>query len=176
MKSIVVNLWGAPSAGKSKMAHGLVYKFKQKKRTVEFCGEVAKEWVWQGKPLNNPNLIFALQEDRINVLNGQVEFIVCDSPLPLPLIYKPDDYPLAFKDMVKFGWNKYINYNILIIPSGGYDSVGRVHSREEVTELQKDIVKLLEEWSPYYRISSSDNIMELDDIVETLETFSAVRN
>lgn len=157
MKSVIVNLFGAPSAGKSKMAHGLTYRLKQAKIRCEFTGEAAKDFVWDERDMANQKYIFAKQENRIHRLAGKVDVIISDSPLLLPFIYAPENYPVAYFNFVQWCYDQHRNINFLINPEGGYDGVGRVHSEEESQEIQKRILDLLcKQKDPYCVIPDTD--------------------
>lgn len=143
MKSLVVNFFGAPSAGKSKMSHGVTYKLKENNIRCEFTGEAAKDFVWEERHLKNQKYIFAKQENRIFRLNGKVDAIISDSPLLLPFIYADKTYPQVYFDFVWHCWNTYDNINFLIKPTGSFDEVGRIHSEKEALAIQDQIEDLL---------------------------------
>lgn len=125
------------------MAHGLIYKLKQAKIRSAFTGEAAQDFVWDQRNMDNQKYIFAKQENRVQRLRGKVDVIVSDSPLLLPYIYAPEDYPVCYYQFVHWCWKSDLNLNFLLDPYGGYDSVGRVHSEEESKKIQIQIKDLL---------------------------------
>ena len=81
----VINIFGAPGAGKSTTASGLFYEMKKHWIECEYIQEFAKELVWSDSThlLSQQNYIFAEQERRLNRLNQKIDVAISDSPLIL---------------------------------------------------------------------------------------------
>jgi len=94
MRTLVVNLFAGPGAGKSTTAADLFAKLKAKGIGAELVQEYAKELVWAGQPCPFDQLeIFTEQRRRLRRVLGQVEVVVMDSPLLLNVIYGERESP-----------------------------------------------------------------------------------
>ena len=93
-KTIVINLFGAPGAGKSTTAAFLFGELKSMGLDVELVTEYVKDLVWDKryKELSNQIICFGQQMRRIERLIGQVDIIITDSPLLLNAYYNKDKY------------------------------------------------------------------------------------
>jgi len=89
MKTLVVNLYGSPCAGKSTMAGALYTELKQMGKSVELVREFATEWAWQGKEIGMYDHIYiaGTQIQRETSLYGAVDYLITDSPIPLAAFY-----------------------------------------------------------------------------------------
>ena len=96
---LVVNLFGAPGAGKST---GAAYIFSQLKMlgiNAELVTEFAKDMVWcnNQEALSNQAYMFGQQLYRISRLEDKVDVVITDSPVFLSAIYNRMSYrKLAF--------------------------------------------------------------------------------
>lgn len=84
-----VNLWAGPGAGKSTTAAGLFFVMKTMGLKVELVTEYAKELTYRKAwhLLGNQQHVTREQTRRQRILQGQVDWIVTDSPIPLGLHY-----------------------------------------------------------------------------------------
>ena len=84
---ILVNLFGAPGAGKSTGAAYIFSQLKMAGINAELVTEFAKDKVWEEskEPFNNQAYIFGQQYFRISRCADKVDVIVTDSP-PLAFI------------------------------------------------------------------------------------------
>lgn len=101
---LVVNLFGAPGAGKST---GAAYVFSQLKAAginAELVTEFAKDKVWEETKavFDNQAYIFGKQYFRISRLEGKVDVVITDSPILLSAFYNKNDHVLGqeFNDLV----------------------------------------------------------------------------
>lgn len=141
---LVINLWGAPSSGKSTTAAGLFFLLKINKWRVELVTEYAKELVWEGREnfFGNQVSIFAEQNHRLNrLIPHGVEVALTDSPLPLPAFYQPDGYLSGFSSLVMEQYNRHNNINIFLRRKHSFEAIGRRHDERQSQEID---VKLRE--------------------------------
>ena len=165
MKTYVINLFGGPGISKSTTMARIFSELKIRGYSVEMAQEFAKELVWSKSfyELSNQIYVFANQLHRVKMLDMQVQFIVCDSPLPLSLIYDPDDNKL-FHKLVMREFDKFNNINIILERENNfYEENGRIHSLEESIQIDSRIEELLKDHGVNFGIYSP---LDFDKIVE----------
>lgn len=140
---LVVNLCGAPGAGKSTGAAYVFSKLKMQGVNCELVTEYAKDKIWEEDTiaLNNQAYVFGHQLFRLTKLEGKVDVAITDSPLLLSLIYNNDKKRLgeAFNDVVKNCFNSFDNINFFIHRVKPYDPKGRLQTEKESDELSEII-------------------------------------
>lgn len=142
----VINLFGGPGAGKSKIRAGLFNLMKEARISCEEVTEYAKGVTWDNNQdkLSDQLYIFAKQNRQLERLRGKVEWVISDSPLLLSMHYRPLEYfPETFGSLVKEVWSSYENVNFFIDRVGSYDPVGRNQTEEEAEEIDQQILDLL---------------------------------
>lgn len=168
---LVVNLCGAPGAGKSTGAAYVFSKLKMQGVNCELVTEYAKDKVWEEDTtaLNNQAYVFGHQLFRLTKLEGKVDVAITDSPLLLSLIYNNDKKRLgeAFNDVVKNCFNSFDNINFFIHRVKPYDPKGRLQTEKESDELSETIRNCF--------IDNGEEVIEIigdiigyDDIVYTV--------
>ncbi len=133
-KPIVVNLTGAPGAGKSTGAAKIFSELKMLGINCELVGEFAKDKTWEhnSTALSCQEYVFGKQSYRLARCREDVDVIVTDSPLPLTIIYTQDENivePLTSLVMAIF--NSYDNINFFINRTKPYNPKGRNQTAEE---------------------------------------------
>lgn len=144
--ALIVNLFGAPGAGKST---GAAYIFSQLKLAginAELVTEFAKDKVWEEtkEVFNNQAYIFGKQYFRISRCANKVDVIITDSPLPLSCIY--NNNPVLGEDFNKVVFNvfnSYENLNFFINRVKPYNPVGRFQSEKESDEVSVSMLEFL---------------------------------
>jgi hypothetical protein len=138
----VINLWAGPGAGKSTTAAGLFNLLKRATPLrVELVTEVAKDRTYRR---DRKGMAFQLsmlgeQDARLRTLVGEVDWAICDSPLPMqPLYASPEEHPWI--DVAAWGaytapW--YRNHNFWVRRVKPYAPYGRGQTEEEA--LMKDV-------------------------------------
>jgi nicotinamide riboside kinase len=159
----VINLFGAPGAGKSTIAMELTSMFKKSRVDAEVSLEFVKEYIHAGNNnlLAYQNYIFAQQERQLRILldSKEAEFAITDCPLLLSPFYAPDDYPVYFKDLVFEVFNSYDNINFLVKRRHPYSFNGRIHSEEKSNLIAKKLPAFLINHNiTYIEIYSDDDI------------------
>lgn len=156
-KPIVINLFGAPGAGKSTTAAGLFALMKLKKYKVELVTGHAKDLTYSEsfKELSNQLKVFGEQNYRMHRLVGSVDFIVTDSPLLNSLVYG-DETSDNFKGLVVEKYNEYQNFDVFLHRVKEYAPYGRTQSVHESDLLGYKIINILKEQSPIYQSVDGD--------------------
>lgn len=173
---IVINLFGAPGAGKSTGAAYIFVALKTLGVNVELITEFAKDKVWENniEAINNQAYIFGEQSFRMSRCKDKVDVIITDSPLLLSAIYNKDKIlGEDFNRVVKNVFQSYDNRNYYIERNKRYyQSSGRIHSKKESDEINSQLKKLLKD----YNIEIKETILGMsegykiivNDIVEEL--------
>lgn len=146
-KPIVVNLTGAPGAGKSTGAATIFAALKKAGINAELVTEFAKDKTWEHNSLalGCQEYVFGKQSYRLRRCRDDVDVIVTDSPLPLGLIY--NDNPALdhhFTAVVMNVFNTYENLNFFINRVKPYNPKGRNQTAEESDQISariKDLYK-----------------------------------
>lgn len=157
---IVVNLFGAPGAGKST---GAAYVFSQLKLrynvNAELVTEFAKDKVWEdnAKALDNQAYVFGEQSYRISKMNGKVDVVVTDSPLLLSKLYNSSStLGDSFNETVVKVFNSYSNMNYFINRVKKYNPSGRLQTEEQSDELSKKLFSELRELNIPFTLVNGD--------------------
>ncbi len=168
----IINLFGAPSAGKSTAMLGLTYQMKMMGLSVENTPEFFKEMIYEdGKADLFGGQLYVLGEQnrRIARLVGKNDFAVTDCPLPLIGFYTSEDYVLGFKDFVKNLNDKYNNINYLILRKHEFENEKRVHGEDAAKKIEEDLPIYLNNLGINYKtFESSSNLVEdlINDLIK----------
>lgn len=145
----VINIFGAPGAGKSTAAMGLVHEMKKRYHKGEYISEFAKDLLWSGNKhlMVQQNLVLAEQAWRQERLRQHgIDFAVTDSPLMLSSyygnLYRPD-LPQCFHDWVRYSFDQFENINYFIHRSHPYEPEGRLQNEEESDAIANDLLYFL---------------------------------
>lgn len=145
---IVVNLFAGPGAGKST---GSAYVFSELKMNgveCELVREYIKDKLWErnAKVFGNQPYIFGKQYHRMYILEHEVDVIITDSPLILPVLYNTNEHldEEAFERMAVGIFKSYDNMNYFINRSKDYNAKGRNQNLDEAIEKDKEVLNLLE--------------------------------
>ncbi len=85
----VINIIGGPGSNKSLFSSAIVLFLNMHQKSVETVPDYAKSLVWQQdfEALKNQYSIAQRQFEMINIIDGQVQFIVTECSLPQVLYY-----------------------------------------------------------------------------------------
>ncbi len=187
----VINLFGAPSAGKSTCMLGLTYHMKLMGLSVENTPEFIKEMIYED---SNPEqftterfggqlYVLGEQNRRIARLKGQNDFAITDCPLPLIGYYTPPDYVPGFDQFVQSLNNTYDNVNYLILRKHEFETEKRIHGEEMANKIENELPLYLTQMGIKFKVveSSEDLVHHLiDDMIEsdiiTLDHLKKSRN
>lgn len=155
--TLIVNLYGAPCAGKSTTRADVFCKLKTAGVNCEEVYETAKKLTWANreKELTCQPYIFAKQLRDIEMLNGQVDVIVTDSPLLLSRFYTmkycPTKYPASFLALVHEQSNMFNSLNYWIDRVGTYNSSGRNQNEQQSDEIRDELLGMLDSLEISYK-------------------------
>lgn len=163
----VINLFGGPGVGKSTIASGLFYHMKIAGYNAELTGEYVKGKVYEGAkyPFKDQLYTYACQNKLIRQMVGKVDYIICDSPLFLSVIYQVDETPL-FTEFAVENFNRYNNVNFLIKRNHKYQPTGRLHTEKQSCEISNNLEMKMQEYNVQYTSLSSGEAV--DKILEKL--------
>ena len=149
-RPLVINLFGAPGAGKSTGAAIVFAELKKRGVNAELVTEFAKDKTWEGNAtaLGCQEYVFGKQSYRLARCKADVDVIVTDSPLPLGLLYVNDPALLsdgAFQKVVMNVFNSYNNLNYYVNRVKPYNPKGRNQTEAESDALAAPLKKLINE-------------------------------
>lgn len=145
----VINLWAGPGAGKSTTAAALFNLMKRERFSVELVTEVAKDFTYERawSKLANQTLVFAMQEDRLRRLIGQVEYAIVDSPFPMGLRYASHQQARRLYSLISETWDDYDNFNFRLLRTAKpFQTFGRKETLEEAREADAQITAIFEDF------------------------------
>ena len=160
-KPIVVNLFGAPGAGKSTGAAEVFAALKKSGVNAELILEFAKDKTWEHnvKALSVQEYVFGKQSYRLARCRDDVDVIVTDSPLPLSIIYNTNPaLDINFERTVINIFETYENMNYYVNRVKPYNPKGRNQTEAESDALAHPIKELLHEnCIPFETIDGDDD-------------------
>lgn len=172
METIVVNLYGGPGVGKSTIMAGVFCALKKQGVNAEIAPEFVKELVWEHRTLamDDNIYIFAKQLHRIKRLVGQVEVVICDSPLHNPIVYEKE-HNEHFDRLVREQFSKFNTMNYFIERSTEYMQSGRNQNEEEARQIDARIKEVISDID--YKVVDKDaaEFIIIDDILKRLNKF-----
>lgn len=174
---ILVNLFGAPGAGKSTGAAYIFSQLKMRGINAELVTEFAKDKVWEGSKavFENQAYIFGKQYFRISRCADQVDVIVTDSPLLLSILYNNDeDLGGTFDAVVRKVAKKYNSKNYYLKRVKDYNPSGRFQTEEESDEIAIELKRLLDREGVEYKVRRGDFIgyeQIVEDIMREFVTY-----
>ena len=147
---LVVNLFGAPGAGKSSLAllvSGLL-KTSYPEFSVECPDEFAKTIVYDEahKALSCQLYIAGRQQWQIARCEGHADIVVCDSPVLMSWVYGSENgnkVPPEFFDVCRFYHSKYDTLNFLLFRDHEFDRRGRIHTHDDELRINTKILDTL---------------------------------
>lgn len=179
MNTIVINLTGAPGAGKSTLAALVFSKLKMKNISCELVSEFAKDLVWDNSmnKLNDQLYVFSEQFHRVWRLKDKVNVVITDSPMILSIYYNcmqdiDNRFSSEFDDLVLSCHNKFNNLNFFIKRDHAFETNGRRHSEEESNEIEQRLMTIYNKLEiPYEIVYSSEEYADkiVSCIIDMLE-------
>lgn len=146
METLIVNLYGAPGAGKSSGAAYIFYQLKQHGINCEMVTEYAKDKVWEqhNEVFKDQCYIFGHQHFRMSRLIDKVDVIITDSPLMLGAYYSPDIFK---KELTSIALKSFTNphFNFFIKRVKKYNPKGRFQTESESDKVSEELNHFLTE-------------------------------
>lgn len=143
-KTLVVNLFAGPGAGKSTGATYIFSKLKMLGYDCEYVSEFAKDKVWEknDEVFKSQFYITGKQVFKIKRCYGKVDIIVTDSPIAIGAQYlKEDEQKLGPAILEEF--SKYNNLNLFINRVKPYNPNGRSQTLDEAVVIDNKTKKWL---------------------------------
>jgi len=154
----VINIIGGPGSDKSLLAAAFVMHLSLRGKTVETIPDYAKTLVWQRnfEVLKNQYFIAQRQYEMLDLIDGQVHFLISECSLPQILFYN-EYYPDNICDIAKtreqiLEWYRQNdNINVLVQRSDRkYVQTGRFQDEEQAREVDRGLRAVLDrEHLPY---------------------------
>ena len=172
--ALVINLFAGPGVGKSTTVAKVFAELKMKGINCEMALEFAKDKVWEEsfRTMDDQIYIFGKQFHRIWRLKDKVDVIICDSPLPISIVYDKENSE-AFHTLIMEQFNKFANVNYYIERSTEYQENGRVQTKEEAEKVDKIVLDVLNKYDIKYKSINIDGASDVitNDIltIKTLE-------
>lgn len=157
---IVVNLFGAPGAGKSTGAAYIYSKLKMHGVNAELVTEFAKDKTWENNSevFKNQAYIFGKQYFRLSRLDGKVDVVITDAPILNSAFY--NESPVLGKDfnrVVRHTFDSYSNINYFILRDKLYNPVGRSQTMEQSDQMAYAFKRKLSSYGiPYRHIQGNE--------------------
>lgn len=154
----VINLFGAPGAGKSTTMLDLTSDLKIMGLSVENTPEFYKELILEDShksAFGGQLYVLGEQNKRLARLEGKNDLAVTDCPLPLIGYYTPEDYIPGFSDFVKNLYNRYDNINYFIRRKHKFEKEKRIHDELGSDKISEDLLEMLESYKIKYKVFDS---------------------
>lgn len=174
---MLVNIYGAPSAGKSTTRAGVFYNLKRAGVNCEEVYEFAKKLTWaeRHKSLACQPYVFGKQLHEIEMLGNQVDVVITDCPLLLSrfygLKYCGDRYPQSFFDFVRDQALMVGGLHYFLNRVKKYNPSGRNQTEEESDEVGRELKAMLTQLGiPFVELDGDENAAQkiTIDILATL--------
>lgn len=171
-KTLVVNFFAGPGAGKSTTATGLFTLLKLHNVECEYVPEFAKDLVWEERhrTFDNQFYLFGKQQHRLWRVSNKVDIVVVDSPIILSIIYgklynRTGNFDSFYKYVLD-EFNRYRNINIFIERTKPYKCNGRNESEDQAKVVDTEVKKYLREncieyFSVYGNLEGINNAFQI---------------
>lgn len=175
--TILINLLGQPSSGKTSLAAKLFSKLKSMGMNAEYVNEYVKGWAWEGREMTSFDQLYIFGKEAHNQskLFNKVDIIISDSPVMLATFYQ---YFLNGKNSLQVPCHYFYDtaeelgvqaMNFFLPRRKKYSSKGRYQTEQEADELAKQLKTWLYEENFYYEELNCPDKERLEIIMERLE-------
>lgn len=164
---VLVNIFGAPGAGKSTTATGVFSRLKLAGVNAEYVPEVAKDFTWEErkKSLTFQPYVHAKQMRNIERLMDKVDVVVTDSPPMLSSFYAKY-YQLPYRDSfhkwVRECHELYLQpaLNYYLVRTKPYNPAGRNQTEDEA----RLVAAAQAEWLNGFNMKFRPTLLEGDQV------------
>ncbi len=148
----VINIIGGPGCDKSLFSSAIILNLNLRHKSVEQIPDYAKSLVWQKdfEALRNQYSVAQRQFEMLDLLDGQVQYLVTECAL-MQVLYYNEHYRENICDVAKtrnhiLDWyHRHDNINILVERGGKkYVHTGRFQSEEEARIIDRELRETLE--------------------------------
>jgi hypothetical protein len=148
----IINIIGGPGCDKSLISSAIILYLHLRNKTVETIPDFAKSLVWQRnyEVLKNQYFIAQRQYEMLNLLDGQVQFLITECSLPQVLYYN-ESYAQNICDVGKtraqiLEWyHQHDNINIFVERGNKkYVHTGRFQNEEQAREVDQGLREMME--------------------------------
>jgi hypothetical protein len=143
----VINIIGGPGCDKSLFSSAIILYLNLHNKTIETIPDYAKSLVWQQnfEVLKNQYFIAQRQYEMLNLLDGQVQFLITECSLPQVMYYN-ENYADNICDIAKtrkqiLAWHKQFNNVNVLIERGDkkYIHTGRFQDEEQARAVDRGL-------------------------------------
>ena len=167
MKTTVINIYGAPGAGKSTLAAEIYAEMSKRGESVELVREVAKEKAWAGKKMTLIEQINVTTEQmlRESSLYGKVKYVITDSPIELGHFYcKYYHHSYALENMTdtmsRIPGVEGSKHFFLPLLEESYTSNGRFSDLKEAREIQELLIERFQEDCRFFYLTDKNTRLQ----------------
>ena len=171
MKTTIINIYGAPGAGKSTLAAEIYAELNKRGESVELVREVAKEYAWTGRLPSTFEQIYITTEQMLKetALYGKVKYVVTDSPIELGDFYNQyyhNNLALSNEWLIEVSKASYPYMEALIglfvpIEPKLFQNNGRFSNLEESLHIEKQLKKYLDnQWLQYKELNNRETRLQ----------------
>lgn len=148
----VINIIGGPGCDKSLFSSAIILNLNLRHKSVEQIPDYAKSLVWQKdfEALRNQYSVAQRQFEMLNLLDGQVQYLVTECAL-MQVLYYNETYRENICDVAKtrkhiLEWyHRHDNINILVERSDKkYVHTGRFQNEDEARKIDRELKQTLE--------------------------------
>lgn len=171
----VINIIGGPGSDKSLFSAAIVLYLHLHNKTAETIPDFAKSLVWQQnfEVLKNQYFIAQRQYEMLNLLDGQVQFLITECSLPQVLYYN-ENYPENICDVAKtrmqiLEWyRQHDNINVLVERGEKkYVHTGRFQDEDQAREVDRGLRAMLVHEGLHYTALKPD-VESINAFAQTL--------
>ncbi len=164
----VINVIGGPGCDKSLVTSAIILYLKLRRKTVEVIPDYAKSLVWQRnfEVLKNQYFIAQRQFEMLELLDGQVQFLITECSLPQVLYYN-ENYADNICDIAKthkqimLWYKQHDNINVFVERGDHkYVHTGRFQDEEQAKAIDRGLRAILARQGLRYTVLPPN----LDDI------------
>lgn len=143
----IINIIGGPGCDKSLFSSAIILYLNLHNKTIETIPDYAKSLVWQQnfETLKNQYFIAQRQYEMLNMLDGQVQFLITECSLPQVMYYN-ENYADNICDIAKtrkqiLAWHKQFNNVNVLIERGDkkYIHTGRFQDEEQARAVDRGL-------------------------------------